>query len=288
MSGFYADDTQVYIICKPADIVASSRVIENCVSDIQSWMSSNRLKLNGDKTELTVFSGPRICKQLPPVQLTIGDDLIEPQSSCRNLGSYFDNHLSMDVHIAAVCKSSHFHLTQIASIRPLLDLKTTEALVHAFVSSRIDYNNSLLFGITKQNVKKLQKVQNRAARICLKVARKQRVPSITLFQELHWLPISFRIDFKILLLTYKCLNNTAPRYLSDLLQRRTSDQITHSTSLDLLAITKSTRKSFGDRSFSVAAPRLWNNLPRYIRQAESVAGFKKSLKTYLCRQAYIS
>ena len=287
LSGFYADDSQVYIICKPVNILETSLKIEHCISEIQSWMSSNRLKLNGDKTELTVFSGPRIGKQLPPVQLTIGEDQIIPQSSCRNLGSFFDEHMSMDVHVTSVCQSSFYHLSKIASIRPLLNQDTTEALIHAFVSTRLDFCNCLLFGITKKNLRKLQKVQNRAARICLKISRKQQIPSLSLLKELHWLPISFRIDFKTLLLTYKCLNNCAPQYLSDLLQRRTLDRTTRSASLGLLVVPESRRKSFGDRSFAVAAPRLWNDLPLFIRQAGSVAAFKKNLKTHLFRKAFV-
>ena len=104
----------------------------------------------------------------------------------------------------------------------------------------------------------------------------------------NWLPISFRLDFKILFLTYKCLNNLAPLYLSDLLQRRTMGRPTRSASLDLLVVPKSRRKSFGDRSFAVGVPRLWNDLPLGIRRAESVAAFKKNLKTDLFRKAFVS
>ena len=287
LAGFYADDSQIYIICKLKNILSASATIENCISEVQTWMSNNRLKLNGDKTELTVFSSPRLGKQLPPVQLSVGEDRIAPQTSCRNLGSFFDQHLAMDVHVTAVCQSSYFYLSKIASIRHLLNQSTTEALIHAFVSSRLDYCNGLLFGITKQNLSKLQKVQNKAARICLNVSRKSRISSMTLLKELHWLPISFRIDFKVLLLTYKCLNNMAPKYLSDLLHQRPNELSTRSASLDLLSIPKSRTKSFGDRSFAVAAPRLWNELPFPLRNSESVVGFKKDLKTRLFRLAFV-
>ena len=252
------------------------------------WMSSNRLMLNGDKTELTVFSNPHISKNSPQLQLSIGEDRIVPQSSSKNLGALFDEHLSMNSHVTSVCKSSYFYLSKIASIRHLLDRSTTEALIYAFVCSRFDYCNSLLFGITKQNIAKQQKVKNKAARIVLKVSRRSNIPSLTLLAELHWLPISFRIEFKILLLTYKCLHNLAPRYLSDLLQYYTSGQTTRSAAFDLLFVPKSRTKSFGDRSFEVAAPGLWNKLPLSIRQAESVAGFKKLLKTHMFRQAFNS
>ena len=286
MSGFYADDSQVYIVCNISDLNNSILDLENCVLDLQSWMSSNRLKLNGDKTELTVFASPRIGKQLPPVQLVIEEAQISPQASCRNLGSFFDQHMSMTNHVNNVCKISYFHLSQIASIRPLLDVKTTESLIHAFISSRLDYCNSLLYGISASNLSKLQKVQNKAARICLKVSRKAKISSSSLLQRLHWLPVSFRLDYKILLITYKALNDLAPQYLAELLHHRCIERVTRSTSLNLLVIPKTRTKSFGDRAFEVVAPRLWNDLPLYMRQIESVAGFKKVLKTYLFRKAF--
>ena len=192
----------------------------------------------------------------------------------------------MSVHVTSVCKTAYFYLSKVSSIRSLLDRKTTETLIRAFVSSRLDYCNSLLFGITQQNLAKLQKVQNKAARIVLKVSRKSNIPSISLLKELQWLPIKYSIDFKILLLTYQCLHNQAPKYLSDLLQFRPTERHTRSASLRLLSVPKSRTKSFGDRSFAVAAPRLWNALPLHLRQSESVVGFKRNLKLYLLSIAF--
>ena len=125
LSGFYADDSQIYIICNITNISRSIHVLEECISEIQSWMSSNRLKLNGDKTEFTIFSSPHLYRKLPPLSLDVDEVPIEPQSACRNLGSFFDQHMTMDVHINNTCKASNFHLSNIQSIRPLLDLKTT-------------------------------------------------------------------------------------------------------------------------------------------------------------------
>ena len=249
-------------------------------------MCSNRLKLNGDKTELTIFSSPRLQKQLPPVSLTVDGVPIPPQSACRNLGSFFDLRMAMDTHIDNLCKSCHFHLSNIQSIRHLLDIKTTESLIHAFVSSRLDFCNSLLFGISKSNISKLQKIQNRAARICLKVSRKSHISSSSLLAQLHWLPITYRIKFKILLLTFKCLNGLAPPYLSELLHFSDTGRTTRSSSQNLLVVPKSRTKTYGDRTFEVAAPGLWNNLPLSVRQSESVVTFKKSLKTFLFTEAF--
>ena len=133
----------------------------------------------------------------------------------------------------------------------------------------------------------LQRVQNKAARICLKISRKTRVLSISLLRKIHWLPITFRIEFKILLLTFKCLNGLAPSYLSELLHYHVVERTTRSSELGLLTIPKSRTKSYGDRSFEVAAPRLWNELPLFIRESGSVAEFKSKLKTHLCSRAFL-
>ena len=216
MSGFYADDSQLYVSCQVNEVESSFNTIELCVSGIQSWMIRNRLKLNGDKTELTVIAPPSISKSIspnpPPLNVTGGQ--VSPQSCCKNLGSCFDNHLSMSSHVKNVCKSSYLHMKNIFSIRLYLDLSTTETLIHAFISSRFGYCNCLLFGIKRCDISKLHKLQNCVARVCLNIKKKSQTPSLLLLKRLHWLPVSFRIDFKILLLVYKCFYGHAPRYLS--------------------------------------------------------------------------
>ena len=252
-------------------------------------MSCNRLKLNGDKTELTIFRTPTMSRNITLFpSLSISNSHIDPQTCCRNLGAYFDERLCMDIHVQNICKASYFHLRNIASIRSYLDLKTTESLVHAFIFSKIDYCNSLLFGISKQHIHKLQKLQNRAARVCFNIPRNSMRSSLSLLAHLHWLPIPYRIEFKILLLTYKCIHGIAPQYLSSLLDFLPSTRSRRSHYQALLLVPRSRTKGFGDRSFSVAAPRLWNSLPVSIRLSESVAGFKKSLKTHLFKLAFNS
>ena len=286
-AGFYADDSQLYIVCKLDDVGPAMSRIEECVCSINDWMTHNRLKLNGDKTELTIFRSSFISRSTPSFPpIVISDSLIESQLCCRNLGSFFDSSLSMDIHVQNICKSSYFHLKNISSMRHYLDLKTTESLIHAFISNKIDYCNSLLSGVNKQHIDKLQKVQNRAARLCLKVSRRERHSSISLLRRLHWLPISYRIDFKILLMTFKCLHGLAPKYLSDCLQTLPSSRLRRSMYQNLLVIPRARTKTYGDRAFSVAAPRLWNNLPVTIRSCDTLSSFKSSLKTHLCDEAF--
>ena len=164
---FYADDTQFYITFKTdsADdaCLAKSRV-EHCVEEIDRWMILNKLKFNDDKMELIVFSSKyrsRPC--LSTVQ--IGSECIEQSNTVRNLGVLFDQTLSFGEHVSKLCKSSHYHPRNISKIRKYLDENSTETLVHAFVSSKLDYCNALLIGRPKYQIDRLQSVLNTAARI---------------------------------------------------------------------------------------------------------------------------
>ena len=103
-------------------------------------------------------------------------------------------------------------------------------------------------------------------------------------KRLHWLPVKYRIDYKLLLLTYKALHALAPQYLSDLLENYTPARTLRSSDLGLLTVPRA--KKLGDRAFSVAAPTLWNALPLGIRQAQTLASFKSALKTHLFVQAF--
>ena len=110
---------------------------------------------------------------------------------------------------------------------------------------------------------------------------KKRDHITPVLRELHWLPISKRIEFKILLVTYKCLNGLAPSFLSDLLNPYQPKRNLRSTQHQLLHIPPTRLKTYGDRAFSVIGPTLWNKLPLKIRASPTAASFKKSLKTHL-------
>src|SRR4029434_5511787 len=134
-------------------------------------------------------------------------------STVTNLGVRFDPHLTFNAHIKHLCKTSFYHLRNISKLRPTLTLSDAEKLVHAFISSRLDYCNSLFYGITGKNIQKLQYIQNSAARILMRVRKYEHITPI--LHSLHWLPVSFRIDYKVLILTHTCINGHAPPYLQE-------------------------------------------------------------------------
>ena len=144
------------------------------------------------------------------------DENIQPKPSARNLGVIIDQSLDLNDDVNKICFSCQYHLRNIAKIRKYLSEDTSQILVHAFISSKLDNCNSLLYGLPKHLLNRLRLIQNTAARI---VTLSKRFDHITpILFKLHWLPLNYRIHFKMLLLVYKCLNGLAPTYLSDLLR----------------------------------------------------------------------
>ena len=278
----YADDTQLYISVNSNDLNKLS-TLQDCLTAIKIWMSDNFLQLNPDKTEVLIIGSESITET---VQQCIGPLAVNVKQASQNLGVLFDRHMNFECHIKKVVQSCFFHLRNIAKIKAILSFQDLEKIIHAFVSSRLDYCNSLFTTLSRSSVSRLQLVQNAAARLLTNTRRRAHISPV--LANLHWLPIACRIDFKILLITYKALHGLAPTYISELLCPLTTVRSLRSTDQCLLAVPKSRLKTKGDRAFVVVAPILWNRLPLVIKNAESVNSFKKLLKTHLFRKHFIA
>jgi hypothetical protein len=283
----YADDTQVYLsfeISNEKGAEEAMRKLEECIALIRSWMAVNFLKLNDEKTELLIVGSPYNLKNLKLPELHIGDNHILPSSSVRNIGAIFDSSMTMEAHVNTVCRSAYFHLRNLGRIRKYLTRKATETLIHAFVTSKLDFMNALLVGLPQHLLYKLQKIQNVAARI---ITFHKAHESITpILQALHWLPVRQRIAYKVLMLTYKCLNGEAPQYLRDLLHEHCPRRSLRSGGQLQLVEPRTRTAKYGDRAFSKAAPVMWNKLPLELRQSSTITIFKRDLKTHLFNVAY--
>ena len=241
--------------------------MNECLSDIDKWMSINRLKLNKVKTKLFyLFSKSNPPQSLPP--LHFGTDVIKPSSNARNIGDIFDTTMSMLPHANNVCKSAFYHRRTISRIRKYLLTQTTDILIQAFVTSKLDHWNSLLYNVPKNIIKKLQSVQNAAGR---QITRPRKCDYITpILFHLHWLPVSEQINFKILLLTFKALHQQSPTYIQDLITRYLLSRSLQSSFMLSLNPVSFNLKTYGSRAFAVSAPKLWNKLPDDIRSCKNL------------------
>jgi hypothetical protein len=282
---FYADDTQIYLSCDLHNIQNTTTKIEKCIEEIRAWMASNFLRLNDEKTELLLLGSKSSVSKAGSISLKIGDEFISSSTHAKNIGVVMDNTLNMQYHINSLCKSAWFHLRNIGLIRQYLDDSTCERLVHAFVTSKLDFMNCLLYGIPKIHLDKLQRVQYAAARLITRTKRSDHMRPI--LQKLHWLPIRERITFKLLIITYKALNNLAPAYISDLLQPLSHTRSLRSSARKDLKVPRAHCATYGDRCFSIAAPKLWNNLPVGLKDSPSLNIFKKDLKTHIFKQTFL-
>ena len=284
----YADDIQLYVEFNPkviAEREGALAKLTSCITKINGWMVANKLQLNQDKTEFILFANKRALPGLVDIELRLDSITIYPKSSVKDLGVILDASLSMSSHINSVCSAVNYHIRNLWRIRRFISQDACHNAVRGLVLSRLDYANSLLLGAHEGDLKRLQRLQNKAARLVFACGRDQS--SAVLMDALHWLPVKQRVYFKLFLYVYKCIHNQAPSYLADIIKLQISNndlglrpRLRSFSDTTRLYVPRSCRRA-GDVSFAIGVPKLWNALPIEVREAGSVTRFKRLLKTYL-------
>ena len=279
----FADDLQLQMSAPPDRITELLHSMQSCICDVKAWATANMLKLNDNKTELMLFTSKRT-KHLHslPTSITIGNAQIPFKKSVKNLGFtliiiIIDCHLTMNAHVSNIALTCYFELRRLAYIRRFLTSTATATLVSAFVLSRIDYCNSLLFGSTHDVdvTSHLQRIQNYASRIIVRLPKSSRI-TIHL-KSLHWLPVKVRSTYKIACLCYHCHSSTAPSYVTGMRHRKplhTRNTRSSSYTMPLLNRPAHSKATLGDRSFSFTSSSVWNTIPNDVRYAPSLSSFK--------------
>ena len=269
----YADDHQFWFKFQINFQVATiRRTIPQGLDLISSWMTKHFLKLNPTKSQVIVFC-PKACSdQLVFDNLMLSDgSYIKLSSKVYNLGVNMDSSLTFSPHITTTVSEGYNLIRNLAGIRKYISQDHLKTLVNAIVIAKADNCNSLYYGISAYDSRKLQMFQNSCARLIYGKKKFEHVSGI--LRELHWLPSEARTYFKILCYVFKCLHGLAPTYLMDLIVIRRQHNLT-------LTVPRS-NSQYGDRAFSRAGPRLWNALPLELRLVDSLESFKSQLKHIL-------
>ena len=221
----FADDTQLYLAFDAFDANSTDnlsdalRSIRLAILDIKNWLSHNLLKFNIGRIELLLIgSCHQLSKLCSPITIRVDDVTITASEIVQNLGVFMDEQLKLDGHVNKIIKTCFYHLRNIFKIRKYLSIDATKSLVHALVTPRLDYCNSLLYGCKTSSIKRLQSIQNYSIRAICKIAKYDHISPV--LKELHWLPVKARIEHKLLTLVFKVVHGQAPSYLSELISRR--------------------------------------------------------------------
>ena len=283
----YADNQQTYLSFKPS--VANTREtcitnLQNCIDEIRFWMRVNLLKLNDSKMEFIILGTQQQLNNVPDTTIKIGEDHINPSSSVRNLGFYQDSLMKGTSHVNKLTSNLFNVLHQISKIRSKLTKEATQIVIQALVLSKLDYCNSLLLGAPDYNIRKIQRIKNFADRIVFN--RSKYDHTTPLFISLHWLPVCECIVFKIAVFMYKCTHDLGPKYLQDIVVITHGRQLWSHTN-NCLPVSRSNTSMTHNASFRSMGPRIWNTLYLNIINAPSLLIFKKELKTFLYKWAYV-
>ena len=280
----FADDTQFYLSF--SGVQDTEKKLFEIMQDVKKWMDSKQLKLNEDKTECLVVGKKNDVRKFRMSSLKMHETTVEVKTVVRDLGVLLDCHLSFHNQINNVVKVAGYHLKNIAFVRKYLDERTTKMLISNHVISKLDYCNSLYYGLPNYQLKKLQIIMNRAARLIKGLSPRERItPSLI---DLHWLPIKARIIYKLCVMTYQALTSERPRYIRELLRGfhlHTPMFLRHSADPHRLDEPRSNLE-IGSRAFASCAPRLYNRLPEDVKNSGNQNIFKKRLKTYLFTESY--
>lgn len=283
----YADDHlgyQAFSPNEPTPETSTMKNIQECLMDVNDWMCQNRLKNNLDKAEFMLVGNSKQLRKCTTSNLQLGDVTIARSECIKYLGVHWDSSLTFKDQIKEVSNKAARSLHLIRQIRKYLTKESTEQMAVSLILSKLDYANSLYYGLPEKTLKPLQRIQNAAAKCVLKMGKYDS--NTIALKTLHWLPVKYRIMFKILTVVFTCMEGKAPAYIQALIRQKETPRSLRSNSRNMLHIPKTNCKTYGDRSLSVAAGTLWNNLPAQIKTCQDLPTFKKHLKTHLFSVAF--
>lgn len=196
--------------------MSSTNSLTNWLTHIKQWLCENLLLLNSEKKQTQIVAPE---SRIPQIKKHIGDLGLSVQPSLRSLGVVFDSAMSLEYHSKQLVRNCFFQLRNISKLRTVVSKGELEMIIHAFISSCLDCCNSLFTCFSKKELYRLQAVQNSAARLSTHTNKRAHIKSV--LASLHWLPVQYRIQFKILVPTIRAVHGQVPPYISELIQLHT-------------------------------------------------------------------
>lgn len=270
----YVDDSKLYLSFRSTDISYAFRCLNEDLREICRWCCQNSLLINPEKTKVLLVGVPQLLRKLPPVSISLLGKEITPVSVAKDLGVLIDQSLTYNDHVAKTTSNCLFKLKQISRIKHLLDRNSLLLVMNAFVFSKLFYCSTVWANTSQSNVKKLQLVQNFAARIVLGLRKYDHISDG--IRSLNWLTVKDRLLLNDAVMVYKCLNNLVPKYLANIFVSRSQIHTRATRSCNLLHIPLC-RLSYGQRSFTYRGCKLWNSICNDLKAADSVKCFRRRL-----------
>ena len=236
------------------------------------------LQLNPSKTEIMVVGPQRVLNKISLHGIQLQDDVcIRFKSSTKSLGILLDETLSFKNHVIKLKQDCFRLIRNISKMRFIFTRDQLKTIVNSLIVCKLDYCNGLFTGIDEKWVKELQRIQNAAGKVVYGLYKYDRVGDT--LQNLHWLPVQERIDYKVLLIVFKCLNGIGPEYLTDMLTYKSYGH-------NIRLAESHMNTAMGERAFQNYAPKKWNSMPLSITECTTLASFKSCLKTHMFKVAY--
>ena len=287
----YADDTQCFHHCGPAQAAGAVRRIISATRALSHWMSSNRLKLNPLKTQYIWFGTRVQLSKLDLPALSAEFPHIHFLTQVRNLGVILDQELSFSAHIASLTRSCYYTLRQLRSVSRSLTHSTATTLVHAFICNRLDYCSTLFYGLPLVRIRPLEGVLRAAARLIFGLSKYDHVSAL-MRDNLHWLPFRSRITFRVTSFAWRSVLGAAPTYLTRYFMPTAAlpgRSCLRAAAKGDVMVPFARTACMQKRAFSIVGPNLWNALAPEIKSLpyDQYASFYRLLKTYLFDLAWM-
>lgn len=271
----YADDLQLYYSFRSQDVNEAVDKLEKCAFDVNLWLLHNKLSLNASKSELILLGSRQQLSKMPGFSIRLGESVLLRKAVVRNLGALVDENMTFEQHVNTVSRNALYYLRIIARNYKYLTRHDVKMLVCSLVISRIDYCCSLLVGIKRGLMDKLERVVKSALRIISKCGGQSDENGAVITSA------ELRIRLRALTIVWLALNGRVPPFVSEWFQVSSSGgMVLRSEAVGLLSVPRMRTES-GKRAFGVFASTLWNKIPEEIRSSTSQDNFRQLCLQFL-------